>query len=129
MINSPLFDRAEQKLLHRLAKEARSIPTAPSSTIKQKLFGSTLQGFAAAEEQVHKAFLTSSTHALRSPAQGLPSAVKETASALGKRKGSMDDLTGKKPRLSGGRNTMPTSLAFDAAEKLMQSSVMATSEE
>lgn len=123
---------AEQKLLHRLAKEARSIHTAPSTTVRQKLFGSTLQGFAAAEEQVCKAFPTSSTHALiRSPAQGLqlPSATKETVSILGKRKGSMDDLTGKKPRLSGGSHTMPMSLAFDAAEKLMQSSVMATSEE
>lgn len=121
---------AEQKLLHKLAKEARSIPTAPSSTVKQKLFGSTLQGFAAAEEQVHRAFATSSTHALiRSPAQGLPIGIKETASVLGKRKGSMEDLTGKKPRLSGGSHTMPLSLAFDAAERFMQSSVMATSEE
>ena len=126
---------AEQKLLHRLAKEPRSISTASSTAIKQKLFEkkSTLQGFAAAEEQLHKAYSFSSTIA-EFPAHGsqqvaLPGAVKETASLLGKRKDSMNHLTSKKPRLSGGSHTMPTNLAFEAVEKLMQSNVMVTSEE
>ena len=124
---------AEQKLLHRLAKEARSISTAPSTTIKQKLFENTLQGFAVDEEQLHKAYSSSSTN-VESPARGLqqvalPGANKETASVLGKRKDSMDHLTSKKPRLSGGSHAMPTNLAFEAVEKLMQNNVMVTSEE
>ena len=106
--------------------------TAPSTTIKQKLFGSTLQGFVAAEEQLHKAYPSSSTNA-GSPACGLqqvalPGAIKETARVLGKRKDSMDHLTSKKPRLSGG-SQMPTNLAFEAAEQLMKNNVMVASEE
>ena len=107
--------------------------TAPSTTIKQKLFGSTLQGFAGAEEQLHKAYPSSSTKA-GSPAHGLqqvalPGAIKETASVLGKRKDSMDHLTNKKPRHSAGSHTMPTILAFEAAGKLMLNNVMVTTEE
>lgn len=124
---------AEQKLLHRLAKEARSISTAPSTTIKQKLFESTLQGFAAAEEQLHKTYSSSSIN-VESPVRGLqqvalPGATKETASVLGKRKDSMDHSASKKPRLSGGSHMMPTNLAFEAVGKLMQNNVMVTSEE
>ena len=123
----------EQKLLHRLAKEARSISIAPSTTVKQKLFGTTLQSFAAAEEQLHKAYPSSSTNA-DTPVGGLqqaafPGAAKKTASVLGKRKDSTDHLISKKPRRSSSSHTMNTNLAFKAVENLMQNSVMVTSEE
>jgi len=121
---------AEQKLIHRQAKDAlqgRPLPTGPA-TVRQKLFGNTLQGFAAAEHQLHKAYPASSTV---SPARlpGLVTAnpqaalANETKAVKGsKRKDCMDHFVSKKPRHSSGSscNKMPSKMAFDAAERLMQ---------
>lgn len=136
-----LFERrllcaAEQKLLHKLAKEAAQARPVPAVTtnIRQKLFDNTLQGFAAAEERVYKAFPTVSLSSASS-ARGLstagehaavPSHVKEAARSS-KRKDCMDHFASKKPRHSASSSKMPPKLAFDAAEKLMQD--MCASEE
>jgi len=92
------------------------------------LFGNTLQGFAAAEHQLHKAYPASSSVSLARPS-GLVTAnpqaalPNETKAVKGsKREDCMDHFVSKKPRLSSGssNNKMPSKMAFDAAEKLMQ---------
>ncbi len=121
---------AEQKLIHRQAKDAlqgRSLPAGPA-TVRQKLFGNTLQGFAAAEHQLHTAYPASSSASI-ARLSGLVTAnpqaalASETKAVKGsKRKDCMDHFVSKKPRHSSGSssNKMPSKMAFDAAEKLMQ---------
>ena len=121
---------AEQKLIHRQAKDAlqgRSLPAAPA-TVRQKLFGNTLQGFAAAEHQLHKAY-PASISVFPARLSGLVTANPQAALANesqavkgSKRKDCMDHFVSKKPRHSSGssNNKMPSKMAFDAAEKLMQ---------
>lgn len=121
---------AEQKLIHRQAKDAlqgRSLPAGPA-TVRQKLFGNTLQGFAAAEHQLHKAYPASSSVSLARPSglvtanpqAALPNETKAVKDS--KREDCMDHFVSKKPRHSSGssNNKMPSKMAFDAAEKLMQ---------
>ncbi len=118
---------AEQKLIHRQAKDAlqgRPLPAGPA-TVRQKLFGNTLQGFAAAEHQLHKAYPTSSLITLSGLVTANPQAAlaSETKAVKGsKRKDCMDHFVSKKPRHSSGssNNKMPSKMAFDAAEKVMQ---------
>lgn len=116
---------AEQKLLHRMAKEARSLATT-SSTIRQKLFG-TLQGFAAAEEQLNRAYPASAG----SPARGLLLPGPPETARSSKRKDCMplDHCANKKARHSSGSSMIPRELAFDAAEKAMQNNAIRSSEE
>ena len=86
---------------------------------------------------MHKAYPASSTNA-GSPARDLlpaskqhvtsPAHTKEIARSS-KRKDCMDYFTSKKPRHSSGSSTMPSKVAFDAAEKLMQDNVIIKSEE
>ena len=121
---------AEQKLIHRQAKDAlqgRSLPAGPA-TVRQKLFGNTLQGFAAAEHQLHPAYPASSSASI-ARLSGLVTAnpqaalASETKAVKGsKRKNCMYHFVSKKPRHSSGssNNKMPSKMAFDAAEKLMQ---------
>ncbi|KAL3141004.1 hypothetical protein ABBQ32_005518 [Trebouxia sp. C0010 RCD-2024] len=117
---------SEQKLLHKMAKEARSLATT-SSSIRQKLFDSTLQGFAAAEEQLNRAYPASTG----SPAQGLLLPGPPETVRSNKRKDCMPlkHSANKKPRHSSGSSMIPRGLAFDAAEKAMQNSVIRSSEE
>ncbi|KAL3153058.1 hypothetical protein ABBQ38_012081 [Trebouxia sp. C0009 RCD-2024] len=116
---------SEQKLLHRMAKEARSLATT-SSTIRQKLFG-TLQGFAAAEEQLNRAYPASAG----SPARGLLLPGPPETARSSKRKDCMplDHCANKKARHSSGSSMIPRELAFDAAEKAMQNNAIRSSEE
>jgi len=110
------------------AVQGRPLPAAPA-TIRQKLSGNTLQGFAAAKHQVQAAYPANSAV---SPARGLPGAVANQQAALpshtdktikgSKRKDCMDHFVSKKARHSSGSSSsskMPSKMAFDAAEKLM----------
>ncbi|KAA6426087.1 MAG: hypothetical protein FRX49_03939 [Trebouxia sp. A1-2] len=128
---------SEQKLIHRQAKDAlqgRSLPAGPA-TVRQKLFGNTLRGFAAAEHQLHKAYPASgSVSPARLPglitANSQAALANETKAVQGsKRKDCMDHFVSKKPRHSSdsNRNKMPFKMAFDAAEKLMQNMCTRTS--
>ena len=126
---------AEQKLLHRLAKESvqgKPVSSGPAS-IRQKLFGNTVQRFAIAEQQLQAAYPAS----LVSPAICVPGKVSHPQPAVqmhssgavkgSKRKDCMDHFVSKKPRHSSSSNKMPSKTAFDAAEKLMHG--MCTCEE
>ena len=128
---------AETKLLHKLAKQTMQGQqgTAGPVPIRQKLFGTRLQGFAAAEQQVQTAY-SAGIKDSSAPARGLHSTEttdkhnrsnqRDTLQGS-KRKDCMDHFVSKKPKLCSDSKKMPSKTAFDAAEKLMHD--MCASEE
>ena len=119
----------ETKLLHKLAKQTMQGKqgTAGEVPIRQKLFGTSLQGFAAAEQQMQTAY-SSGTSVSSVPARGLNSSgatdkhnvnTLRTTMQGGKRKDCMDHFISKKPKRCNDSHKMPPKTAFDAAEKLV----------
>ena len=127
---------AEQKLLHRTAKrtlqEQWLAGTTGMTTLKQKLFGNTLQEFASAEQHLQTALpkpdspLAQRGLADQSPCRSnalQPEASAKTATSNSgmKRANCMDHFSSKKPRMhsSDENSRLATVKEFEATEKAM----------